>query len=92
MSARISSACLSLKASLSTPYFEPLSLSLRHDRDVELAKAIHDEAEAAGLPVKMMENPDFRVDYGTITTGHLFNPDWDKPIVVISSNRSTAYY
>ena len=60
--------------------------------DVELAKAIHDEAEAAGLPVKMMENPDFRVDYGTITTGHLFNPDWDKPIVVISSNRSTAYY
>ncbi len=28
--------------------------------DVELAKAIHDEAGAAGLPVKMMENPDFR--------------------------------
>ena len=60
--------------------------------DVDLARAIHDEAEAAGLPVKMMENPDFRVDYGTITTGHLFNPDWDKPLVVISSNRSTAYY
>ena len=36
--------------------------------------------------------PRFRVDYGTITTGHLFNPDWDKPLVVISSNRSTAYY
>ena len=60
--------------------------------DVELAQAIHDEATKAGLPVKMMENPDFRVDYGTITTGHLFNPDWDKPLVVISSNRSTAYY
>jgi 2-aminophenol/2-amino-5-chlorophenol 1,6-dioxygenase beta subunit len=40
----------------------------------------------------MMENPDFRVDYGTITTGHLFNPKWDKPLVVISSNRSTDYY
>ena len=60
--------------------------------DVELAQAIHDEAAKAGLPVKMMENPDFRVDYGTITTGHLFNPDWDKPLVVISSNRSTSYY
>ena len=60
--------------------------------DVELAKQIHDNAEKAGLAVKMMENPDFRVDYGTITTGHLFNPKWDKPLVVISSNRSTDYY
>ena len=39
-----------------------------------------------------MTNPDFRVDYGTITTGHMFRPEWDKPLVVISSNRSRAYY
>ena len=88
---------------LGLPHFEGLSVDpifpnlfrYHYDMnvDVELAQAIHDEAAKAGLPVKMMENPDFRVDYGTITTGHLFNPDWDKPLVVISGNlRSTAYY
>ena len=60
--------------------------------DVDLAKQIHDKAHSAGLAVKMMTNPDFRVDYGTITTGHMFRPEWDKPLVVISSNRSRAYY
>lgn len=60
--------------------------------DVELSQAICNAAAEAGLPTKMMTNPDFRVDYGTITTGHMFNPDWDKPFVVISSNRSTHYY
>ena len=60
--------------------------------DVDLTKRIHDKAAEAGLAVKMMENPDFRVDYGTITTGHMFNPSWDKPLVVISSNRSRDYY
>ena len=60
--------------------------------DVELAQQIHDKAQDAGLTVKMMTNPDFRVDYGTITTGHMFRPQWDKPLVVISSNRSRAYY
>ena len=60
--------------------------------DVELAQQIHDKAQDAGLAVKMMTNPDFRVDYGTITTGHMFRPQWDKPLVVISSNRSRAYY
>ena len=60
--------------------------------DVELSKQIHDKARDAGLAVKMMNNPDFRVDYGTITTGHMFRPQWDKPLVVISSNRSSAYY
>ena len=60
--------------------------------DVELATQIHDKAHEAGLAVKMMTNPDFRVDYGTITTGHMFRPEWDKSLVVISSNRSRAYY
>jgi 2-aminophenol/2-amino-5-chlorophenol 1,6-dioxygenase beta subunit len=58
--------------------------------DVALANAIADEGEAAGLVMHRMTNPDFRVDYGTIISGHLVNPAWDVPIVAISSNR--AYY
>jgi len=34
--------------------------------DVELSEAICNAAAKAGLPTKMMTNPDFRVDYGTI--------------------------
>ena len=45
--------------------------------DVELSKSIHDNAADSGLLVKMMENPDFRIDYGTITSCHLVNPAWD---------------
>ncbi len=60
--------------------------------DVELAKAIHDQAQEQGMSVKMMENPDFRVDYGTITSCHMIRPEWDKPIVSISSNRGHSYY
>ena len=60
--------------------------------DVELAKAIHDQAKSEGMSVKMMTNPDFRVDYGTIVSCHMVRPEWDKPIVSISSNRSLAYY
>ena len=58
------------------------------DVDVELAEAIHEEIGAAGLVTKMMRNPNFRVDYGTITACHLVNPQWNKPIVGISSNQS----
>lgn len=58
--------------------------------DVELAEAIAAEGAAAGLDTKLMRNPDFRVDYGTITSCHMVNPRWDVPIVAISSNR--AYY
>ena len=60
--------------------------------DVELAQSICDEAREAGLVSKMMENPDFRVDYGTIVSCHLTRPEWDKPIVSISSCRSRSYY
>lgn len=62
------------------------------DVDVELAEAIHDEARAAGLVTKMMRNPKFRVDYGTIISCHMTNPAWDKPIVSISSNGAFFYY
>ena len=60
--------------------------------DVELSRAIHDHAAKAGLHVQMMENPDFRIDYGTITSCHLVRPEWDIPIVCISSNRSRSYF
>ena len=54
--------------------------------DIELSKAIHDQAKDDGL-AKMMENQDFRIDYGTITSCHMIRPEWDKPIVSISGNR-----
>lgn len=60
--------------------------------DVPLAEAIAEEASSAGLVTKVMRNPDFRVDYGTITSCHLVNPSWDKPIVGLSSNGSLYYF
>ena len=59
--------------------------------DVELAEACCAEASAAGLTAKMMRNPEFRVDYGTITTLHMIRPQWDIPIVGISANNSPYY-
>ncbi|NYE25586.1 2-aminophenol 1,6-dioxygenase subunit beta [Pigmentiphaga litoralis] len=61
------------------------------DVDVELAEACCDEARAGGLVAKMMRNPDFRVDYGTITTLHMIRPQWDIPVVGISANNSPYY-
>lgn len=58
--------------------------------DVALSEQICKEASDMGLVTKMMKNPDFRVDYGTIIACHLVRPEWDKPIVAISSNR--AYF
>ncbi len=60
--------------------------------DVDLAEAIHDNCKDLGLEVKMMRNPDFRVDYGTIISCHLSNPSWDTPIVGISSNGAAQYF
>lgn len=87
---------------LGVPHFESLSVDpifpnlfrfhYTLDVDVGLAEAIHDEAKAAGLVTKMMRNPNFRVDYGTIISCHLTNPAWDKPIVGISSNGAFFYY
>ncbi len=87
---------------LGVPHFKNLSVDpifpnlFRYhyelDVDVELAEAIADAGREAGLVTKMMRNPDFRVDYGTIVSCHMTRPQWDKPIVGISSCRSTAYY
>ncbi|MGE0763798.1 MAG: tRNA U-34 5-methylaminomethyl-2-thiouridine biosynthesis protein [Bdellovibrionales bacterium] len=60
--------------------------------DVPLAEMIHKEAEGLGLTAKMMRNPDFRVDYGTIVSCHMTNPRWDKPIVGISSQGASRYF
>ena len=60
--------------------------------DVALAEGIEAEARGLGLETKMMRNPAFRVDYGTITSCHLTNPAWDKPIVGLSSNGSYYYF
>ncbi len=60
--------------------------------DVELAHAIVEEGRQAGLEMSAMTNPDFRVDYGTITSCHLARPQWDLPVVGISSNRAYFYF
>ena len=60
--------------------------------DVELAEAMEKSAADAGIITKMMRNPDFRIDYGTITSCHMLNPEWNKPIITISSNRNSHYY
>lgn len=60
--------------------------------DVPLAEAIAQVGTERGLQTKLMRNPDFRVDYGTIVSCHMVRPEWDIPIVAISSNRSAAYY
>ena len=60
--------------------------------DVDLAEKMREKASEHGIITKMMRNQDFRVDYGTITSCHMLNPDWDKPIVTISSNRNAHYY
>jgi len=62
------------------------------DVDVELAQAIHDQAAEEGLVTSMMRNPEFRVDYGTITSSYLVRPAFDLPIVAISSARSYFDY
>ncbi len=59
--------------------------------DVELAEACCAEGAKLGLYTKMMRNPNFRVDYGTITTLHMMRPQWDIPIVGLSANNSPYY-
>lgn len=87
---------------LGVPHFESLSVDpifpnlfryhYKLDVDVPLAEVLCEAASQEGLVTKMMRNQDFRVDYGTIVSCHLTNPAWDKPIVSISSQRSSAFY
>jgi len=61
------------------------------DVDVELAEACAAEGARLGLTTKLMRNPNFRVDYGTITTLHMMRPQWDIPVVGLSANNSPYY-
>ncbi|MCH2112049.1 MAG: hypothetical protein MK213_04260, partial [Planctomycetes bacterium] len=58
--------------------------------DVELSESICSKAGEFGLVTSMMRNPDFRVDYGTVSCCELARPQWDKKLVVLSS-AATAY-
>lgn len=60
--------------------------------DVDLSLAIHAEIKSRGMISKVMQNPQFRVDYGSIISLHMMNPKWDIPVVCISSNNSPYYY
>lgn len=60
--------------------------------DVELSTLIHEEGKKSGLVMKKMTNPDFRIDYGAITSCYLMNPALDIPICCISSNNSPYYF
>lgn len=60
--------------------------------DVDLSLGIASEAERLGLKSKVMRNPDFRIDYGSIVTLHMINPAWDIPVVILSSNNSPYYF
>jgi len=60
--------------------------------DVDLAKVLYEEFQASQLSSQLMTNKDFRVDYGTIISGHLVQPDWKKPIVSISANATYFDY
>lgn len=60
--------------------------------DVELSLAIAEAGKKNGLTTKVMNNPDFRIDYGTICSLHMINPQWNIPIVSISSNNSPYYF
>ncbi|MGD1888591.1 MAG: tRNA U-34 5-methylaminomethyl-2-thiouridine biosynthesis protein [Cohaesibacteraceae bacterium] len=59
--------------------------------DVELAELASEYARELGLVSKLMKNPRFRVDYGTITSLHLARPQWDIPVVGLSANNSPYY-
>lgn len=60
--------------------------------DVELSLAIAEEGRKQGLITKVMRNPKFRIDYGSITSLHLMNPAWDLPVVCLSANNSPYYF
>lgn len=59
--------------------------------DVDLSRTIFDECQSRNIESQWMTNPDFRVDYGTIVAGHLSHPQWDIPIVAISSPHDARY-
>ncbi len=60
--------------------------------DVDLARQLCENMTEKNLAAKLMTNPDFRVDYGTIVSCHMCRPQWDIPVVAMSSNAVSAYF
>jgi 2-aminophenol/2-amino-5-chlorophenol 1,6-dioxygenase beta subunit len=60
--------------------------------DVELAEAIVEEGDRAGLVTSALREDGVRVDYATIGALHLANPEWDLPVVSLSANNNPYYY
>lgn len=60
--------------------------------DVDLSLGIRDACQAQGMHTSVVTNPDFRIDYGSIICLHLINPDWDIPVVLMSSNQAAFYF
>jgi 2-aminophenol/2-amino-5-chlorophenol 1,6-dioxygenase beta subunit len=61
------------------------------DVDVPLSEMIAKRAADRGLVTRLMRNPNFRVDYGTLVTLAMVRREWDIPVVVLSSNNSPYY-
>jgi len=87
---------------LGLPHFQGLSVDpifphlfrYRYDVqvDVELSKQIKAQCDDVGMTTSLVSNPDFRLDYGSIISLHLINPDWDIPVVFISANQAAFYF
>ncbi len=60
--------------------------------DVDLSMQIRDACAKAGMHTTVVKNPNFRLDYGSIIALHLINPQWDIPVVLISSNQAAFYF
>lgn len=60
--------------------------------DTALAELCVEEARQRGLTAKLMKNPKFRVDYGTIVSLHMLNPRWDIPVLPVSANLSPYFF
>ncbi len=60
--------------------------------DVELSLGIRAACERAGMATSVVTNPDFRLDYGSIISLHMINPDWDIPVVLLSANQAAFYF
>ncbi len=72
------------------PHLFRFSYDLRGDED--FAQRLHLSAQGQGLTTTLMRNPDFRVDYGTLVSAHMINPEWNRPVVALSSVATARYF
>jgi len=87
-------ACVETLRGLSVDPIFPHLFQYQYEMKVatDLARLCSEEARREGLTAKLMQNPRFRVDYGTIVTLHLLNPKWDIPVLPISANNSPYFH